>query len=620
MVRVIKVVTKITTLFLALLLVSCNGTASSVNNSNTNSATRYPYVLGYTSGGGVISTTSLSYTLTGNQESSGMVGINGSISLPTPSGILTMAIEPVGESTPLNIIESGLPVVNLPQCELNIINVEYLSCSFTITSTASSTINGSYNIIPTFTLLSTGEAQQLNPISVIVTNAANPVPGNLTITPITSSLIPNESTSATISLTGSIGIFESITVSLTSSNPNILTVTPSTCNITTINTCQVSVTAISAGSANIIATSPNYSESQATIAAAMPTTYAYVTNAGGTISMYGINENDGQLVPLNQSSVNSVVNANQVAIDNSNKYLYVSDTYHNSILMYGIESTTGILYPLNPSSVATNNNPTYIKTSSNGYLYVVTLSPISVSMYSINSSNGQLTGLVPLSIVAGKVNCEIAIDPASNYLYTLSPNSSLSSILMYEISSSTGELSFLAPESINSTANLSTLLSSVTIDPLGKYLYVSNGNNTVSGYAIPNTGILEPTGQQIATGNGPGNLITDRTGSYLYSLNYYDNSISMYSIDRNTGLLTALNPRIVFTGNVPVSIVFDPLNRYAYVTNSDESTVSMYSLDQNTGLLAPLKPSTVPSGNIPVGIVVATPGNVLYNIHKIGYK
>lgn len=78
--------------------------------------------------------------------------------------------------------------------------------------------------------------------------------------------------------------------------------------------------------------------------------------------------------------------------------------------------------------------------------------------------------------------------------------------------------------------------------------------------------------------------------------------------DRNTGLLTALSQNLVSTGNSLINIAFDRSNQYAYVTNSDESTVSMYSLNQNTGQLSPLYPPTVSAGHIPVGIVIATPG------------
>lgn len=600
MIKLINVVMRVTTLSLVLLLVACNGAGSS--NTNT-SSTMYPDILGYISGDGVISTSTNNYILSGNQQLTGQVGINGNISIPTPAGILTMVVEPVEESIPIGLIESGLPIVNLPPCTLNIVNIAYLTCSFTITSTTS-TINGNYNIVPTFTLLSTGESQQLNSISVTVNGAANPTPGNLTITPLVESLITNESTPSTISLTDSIGVFESITVNISSSNPNILTVTPLSCNITTASSCQVSVTAIAAGSANIIISSPNYSESQATFTVVNSTSYVYATNSSsGTISMYAQNPINGQLVPLNPPIITSAVSAQQIASDHIGKYVYVSNYYGNTILVYKI-TNSGVLMPSISESVTTYPN-TIVIDPSDSYLYLETASfGGAISMFSINSNTGALASLTPSYISASPDSGSLTITSNGNYLYALYPNT-LSSILMYRIESTTGVLSQINPESTIIAGYNSYGLAA---DPMNKYLYVTNQDGTISSYSInQNTGALTPIMQYTVSIGIVAGLAIEPTGHYLYAADYSNNNILMFSINQNTGVLTALDPTTVQAGHRPLKIIIDQTGHYLYVTNYVDNTLSMYSISQTTGLLMPLNPATVTTGQGPFGITIATP-------------
>ena len=44
---------------------------------------------------------------------------------------------------------------------------------------------------------------------------------------------------------------------------------------------------------------------------------------------------------------------------------------------------------------------------------------------------------------------------------------------------------------------------------------------------------------------------------------------------------------------VPQGIAIDPLGRFVYTANTDDSTVSMFTINQSTGVLTPTTPASV---------------------------
>src|SRR5580704_16640365 len=118
------------------------------------------------------------------------------------------------------------------------------------------------------------------------------------------------------------------------------------------------------------------------------------------------------------------------------------------------------------------------------------------------------------------------------------------------------------------------------------YAYVLNdGDNTISMYSVNScTGALIPnTPASISTGAnafGSETMVVDPAGRFVYVANLGSNAvdlgtISMFTIDASTGLLTPTTPAMVSTGFLPQGIGIDPLGRFVYTANSDDNTVSM---------------------------------------------
>src|SRR4030042_4865148 len=67
-------------------------------------------------------------------------------------------------------------------------------------------------------------------------------------------------------------------------------------------------------------------------------------------------------------------------------------------------------------------------------------------------------------------------------------------------------------------------------------------------------------------------------------------------------------------GNNALFLLYLNVNpqRYLYVTDPVGGTVSMFSIDRESGCLTPLSPATVPSGTWPNGIGLHPGGDYLY--------
>jgi 6-phosphogluconolactonase len=168
--------------------------------------------------------------------------------------------------------------------------------------------------------------------------------------------------------------------------------------------------------------------------------------------------------------------------------------------------------------------------------------------------------------------------------------------------------------------------SGVTVDSCNRFVYVSNTQvNTISAYAICNGGPTAPTlaatcpappnppdGRLIpVTGSpfslsggaaGPGPLVVDPFGNFLYVLDTLSNQISVFHLSPISGSLTANTPPVVSTGLAPKSIAIRADDNWLFVANNNAQSISQYVVTPSTGTLSPLTP--VVTDNFPWGVAV----------------
>jgi 6-phosphogluconolactonase len=333
--------------------------------------------------------------------------------------------------------------------------------------------------------------------------------------------------------------------------------------------------------------------------------FAYVLT-GYTVSMYTVDSCTGQFTSTSPSTISTgyaypQMDAEQMVVDPLGRFAYVANLVSNAtdqstISMYTINPATGVLTPTSPATVHTGFLPQGIAIDPLGrFVYTANSDDATVSMYTINQSTGVLSPTSPASVstlIPGEILSDpgfLTVDPSGKFLYVSSLDSIDATVSMYTINQTTGVLTPTSPPTVL-TAGIPF---QVVVAPSGKFAYVVNnfagGSDTVavSEYTVnSSTGVLtENSTFGISAGNGPTAIAVDPTSRFAYVVNRLDNTVSMYTIDPDTGHLTlnatTANPAAtIATGAEPFRIDFDPSGKFVYVTN-EQSAVSIYTVNSD---------------------------------------
>jgi RHS repeat-associated protein len=137
--------------------------------------------------------------------------------------------------------------------------------------------------------------------------------------------------------------------------------------------------------------------------------------------------------------------------------------------------------------------------------------------------------------------------------------------------------------------------------PIGpRFAYVANsGSNSVSGFTIDSTtGVLTPvSGSPFPAGVGPRSVVVDPSGRFAYVPNLgipppANGSISAYTIDPTTGSLTPIfgSPFSIPTGTGANSLAIDPTDRFLYsiLFAPNFGAVAGFAINPGSGALTPV--------------------------------
>ncbi len=240
-----------------------------------------------------------------------------------------------------------------------------------------------------------------------------------------------------------------------------------------------------------------------------------------------------------------------------------------------------------------------------------------VSAYTIDSSTGALRAVAGSPFAAGIEPYSVTVDPSGQFAYVA--NAGDDTVSAYTINSSTGALRAVAGSPF--AAGIEP--HSVTVDPSGRFAYVANycfpcSQGNVSAYTINrSTGALRAvSGSPFADGPGPNSVTVDPSGRFVYVTNYCDGcsagNVSAYTINNSTGALRAVSGSPFAAGNNPNSVTVDPSGRFAYVANACDSSpdcsagdVSAYTINSSTGALSAVAGSPFAAGTNPISVAIA---------------
>jgi len=238
-----------------------------------------------------------------------------------------------------------------------------------------------------------------------------------------------------------------------------------------------------------------------------------------------------------------------------------------------------------------------------------------VSSFGITASTGALVPAGSATASAANNRPEnMTIDPSGNFIYVA--NTGMSTVTEYTVNRSTGALTMGGTVTVPlyySVQAGDSMPSGLVTDATGQYLYVSEAGYMAAYSIDTSTGALTPLNAANLVASPCTNLHRDATGKYLYcSPPTGGSGVSIYSINSSTGALTALTQlgNGIATGNGATDIGVTSNSRYAYVTNRSDGTISLYTDDASTGVLTPMTPGTYVQNGEPYAIAI-DPGNQL---------
>lgn len=243
-----------------------------------------------------------------------------------------------------------------------------------------------------------------------------------------------------------------------------------------------------------------------------------------------------------------------------------------------------------------------------------------------SKSSRTLIAIVLALVAAGcggnKISTTPACVPAATQQFAYLLNSQNGDqISMFSINSCTGAFTATTPAMVATGVQPGQMgAEEMVADPLGRFAYVANlisnasDQATISMFTInPATGVLTPTNPPtVHTGFFPQGIAIDPMGKFVYTANSDDDTVSMFTIDAATGLLSPTTPPAIATGRDPGFVSVHPSGRFAYAANEIDNTISMYAIDSSTGVLSPLTPATVKSGGGPFGVTFDPTGKFAY--------
>ncbi len=332
--------------------------------------------------------------------------------------------------------------------------------------------------------------------------------------------------------------------------------------------------------------------------------FAYAANRGdNTISVYSIDSTTGTLTAVG-TPVPTGTSPYAIAARPDGQYVYVVNEISNNISVYAVDATSGALTAIPGSPFAAGTDPQALAFDSSGaYLYVANNGSDNLSAYVVNADTGALTPQSTATYTTGSGPSAVSIGNLSSGQFVFVANNGGSNdISVFAIVVGTGALTPVAGSPFAAGGNPHSLVLQPfsPFDYGAEFLYTANfdGNSsTISGFSVDtDTGALtalSPSPFPLSVSNY---IATDGTGAYLYVTT--GAGLVGYSIN-GTGVLTALAGFPVASGTNAYSVTVDPSNEFLYVGNDGSASVSAYELNAASGALTAISGSPFAAGNLP---------------------
>lgn len=331
-------------------------------------------------------------------------------------------------------------------------------------------------------------------------------------------------------------------------------------------------------------------------------TYAYVgcrttkeRNARGLgIQVYQVSQSTGEWKHI--QTLENLVNPSYLAFDQTKNFLYSVHGDFSEISAFKVDMTSGKLSFIN--QVSTNGeNPVHLAVDKyNKNIVVANLQTGNIAVIPIEEGSGRLLGVKHEFFIAGKAQGAVShphqtmFDGTAEYLLVPAQGrkagySSLTILKLDSAHSALEQVGIVPTREIAEARH-------IVLHRNNKYAYLVNErDNTVCFYEFAEkTGELIPkqvlpTLPETYTGEGQASgIVISKNGKYLYVSNRKHDSISMYTINQDNGMLK-YGECVSTYGATPRFITLGERDDVLYAANEDSDNIIRYIIRDN-GTLA----------------------------------
>ncbi len=340
----------------------------------------------------------------------------------------------------------------------------------------------------------------------------------------------------------------------------------------------------------------------------------YTKDGSQGIYSYRFDERSGKLTSLGLAA--KADNPSFLAVAAGNKFLYAVNEIRDykgaasgGVTAFSIHRKTGKLRQLNEVA-SRGGDPCYIAFDRSGkYVLVANYGGGNVAVFPLSSDGriGEASSVVKDTGPLGPNHVRqesphahfIAASARNRFAYV--SDLGLDRVLIYKFDATKGTLTPRQPETEGHAENGKDFFSAtlapgtgprhIAFSADGNYMYVIGElDSTVTVFANDDKETFRAiqkisTRQPGSTGaNGAAEIAIHPNGKFLYASNRGDDSIAVFSVDRESGKLTVVE-RVTSGGHTPRHFALDPDGTHLLVANQDSGNIVEYRVDAATGRL-----------------------------------
>jgi 6-phosphogluconolactonase len=335
------------------------------------------------------------------------------------------------------------------------------------------------------------------------------------------------------------------------------------------------------------------------------TYHVYIAISGeGRIARFSMDEFSGELTPGEDVALSG--RPAYTAIDPSGQFMYVARKENYCITTFSIDTASGDLTEL--GTIPIDADPAYISTDATGrWLFSASYFNGYVGVHPIGPDGVAANPPVEWLNTGMRAHC-IHADPSNQFVFVphIFREDAPNAIFQFHFDAATGALTpnnpdRCAPKGPDGPRHF-------RFHPTKNIIYVSNEQGcSVTVYAMdPNAGTLSPL-QTISTppegwvgDNKCSQIRLTPDGRFLYAPNRGHDSIAEFSIDPDTGLLTALGRAVA--EKIPRAFEIDPAGRFLLSAGHASGRLAVYSIDRIAGGLTRI--ATHELGAVPMWVTI----------------